>query len=59
MTTRHWRWMVWVTFLLGFGLPVLGAVGSLLLGWSGTALFDLCWAAAIAGAFGVWSRRSS
>jgi hypothetical protein len=59
MIPQSWRWHVWVAFSLAFGLPVLGAIGSLLLGWSETALFDLIWAAAIAGAFGVWSRRSS
>ncbi len=46
-------------FGVAFGLPVLGVVGSLWLGWARTALFDLCWAGAVAGAFGVWSRRPS
>jgi hypothetical protein len=56
MTTRCWRISFWAAFAIAFGLPLLGAVGSLLLDHPGVAIGDGIWAAAIGAAFGVWRR---
>lgn len=54
MTTRCWRISFSAVFVVAFGLPVLGAAGSLLLDHPSVALGDVIWAAAILAAFGVW-----